>query len=129
MRQIVRQLISTGTVVYPSLGLQEPVALDPELAAIGNLPVAEGVFVSDVEAGGPAAEAGIKTGDIILAIDGQPIDEQHSWQELLFMHKPGDAVHVTIQRGQQQLQVAVKLATRPAPATARTGTDCSADVE
>ena len=77
VQKIVQQLIDTGKVVYPSLGLQDPVALDPELAAVGNLPVAEGVFVSDVEAGGPAAEAGIETGDVILAIDGQPIDEQH----------------------------------------------------
>jgi 2-alkenal reductase len=130
VQTIVQQLIATGKVVYPSLGLQNPVALDPELAAVGDLPVAEGVFVSDVEEGGPAAAAGIVTGDVILAIDGQPIDEQHSWEELLFMHKPGETVQVTIQRGQQQLQVAVKLATRPAPSMAcPETTDCSVDAE
>lgn len=130
VQHIVQQLITSGTVVYPSLGLDDPVALDPELAAAVNLPIAQGVFVSNVEAGGPAAAAGIQAGDIILALDGQSIDEQHSWEELLFMHKPGDKLHVTLQRGEQQMQVVVTLSTRPSPSMeCPDTTDCSVDVE
>ena len=43
-----------------------------------------GVYVAQVTAGGPAAEASIEEGDVILAIDGQRIDAENSFAEVLF---------------------------------------------
>jgi S1-C subfamily serine protease len=75
--KITAQLIETGRAVYPYLGIGAPVAIDPVLAAQQNLPVDHGVYVTEVTPDTPAAEAGIQPGDIITAIDGEPIDQTH----------------------------------------------------
>lgn len=112
VKEIASELIATGHIVYPYLGVgvQE---LTPDLAAINNLRANHGAFVTQVQQGGPSAQAGIKMGDIILAIGGQTIDQNHPLTEVLFQHKPGDTVQVKIQRGNQQQTVSVTLGQRP----------------
>jgi 2-alkenal reductase len=126
-QRIVTQLISTGQVVYPSLGIEDPVQLDNTIAEFNNLPVSQGILVSGVEAGGPAERAGIKAGDIILAVDGQAIDAMHPLDDLLLMHEPGDRIELSIQ-GDSRSQVAVTLEAR-APEMACQGNDCGAETE
>jgi 2-alkenal reductase len=112
--KITAQLIETGRAVYPYLGIGAPVGIDPVLAAQHNLPVDHGVYVTEVTPGSPAAEAGIQPGDIITAIDGEPIDQTHPFEEFLFEYGPGDTAELTIQRGDEELQVEVTLGERPA---------------
>jgi S1-C subfamily serine protease len=100
-------------VSYPYFGIGF-VPVTPELAAQADLSVETGVLVTAVSPGGPADDAGIRAGDVILSIDGQPIDEQHPFSEVLFSHKPGETVDVVIQRNDLQMTVTVKLGTRPA---------------
>lgn len=126
-QRIVKQLIETGKVVYPSLGIEDPVQLDNTIAAFNNLPVSQGVLVSGVVAGGPAERAGIKAGDIILAVDGQVIDAMHPLDDLLLMHAPGDRIELSIQGGARS-QVAVTLEAR-APEMSCQGSDCVAQTE
>jgi S1-C subfamily serine protease len=83
------------------------------VAAQENLPVDHGVLVTKVEAGGPAAAAGIAPGDVIVAIAGEQIGQQQSFIEILFAHKPGETVELTVQRGNEQLTVQVVLGERP----------------
>lgn len=113
VQKITRQLIENGKVQYPYVGISF-VTLTPELAAQAGLSVDHGVYVSTVGPNTPAADAGIKEGDVILGIDGQEIDAQNSFAELLFNHMPGDQVEMVIQRGDQQMTVQVTLGERPA---------------
>lgn len=58
-----------------------------------------GVEVLAVRPGAPAAEAGLKVGDIIEAVDGQDIDSMQALQDVLYVLPPGADVSITIQRG------------------------------
>jgi len=126
VQEVVTQLIEAGQVTYPFLGVTTyPVS--ESLAAQLELPADSGVLVLGPSLGqelfgqpaaapeGPAAAAGLQEGDIILAINGQPINEQNPFVEVLFQFKPGDDVTLTVQRGDQQLELPVALAERPAP--------------
>jgi 2-alkenal reductase len=113
VKRISELLIDQGTVSYPYFGIGF-VPVTPELAAQADLSVETGVLVTAVSPGGPADDAGIRAGDVILSIDGQPIDEQHPFSEVLFSHKPGETVDVVIQRDTLKMTVTVKLGTRPA---------------
>lgn len=126
-QRIVKQLIDHGEVVYPSLGIEDPVQLDNTIAEFNNLPTSQGILVSGVVAGGPAERAGIRAGDIILAVDGQAIDAMHPLDDLLLMHEPGDEIELSIQ-GDSPSQVAVTLEER-APEMACQGSNCVAQAE
>lgn len=66
---------------------------------------AKGVVVRDVIPDSPAANAGIKQGDIIKAIDGKPIDSMNSLKTLLLNYKPGDKAEIVYNRsGEEQKQ-------------------------
>jgi 2-alkenal reductase len=112
VQRIVQTLITSGSVAYPYLGAQL-VELTPDVASQYNLPVQYGAYIARVEQGGAAQQAGIQKGDIITAIGGQKIDSQNSFAELLFSHKPGDQVDVTLQRNGQEQHVTVTLGQRP----------------
>ena len=75
---------------------------------------ANGNPTSGVEAGTPAAVAGIKDGDIILSVNGKAIDEGHPLDATLAQFSPGDAVSVEILRDGQHVTLQVTLGTRPA---------------
>jgi 2-alkenal reductase len=119
VKTIVDQLIADGKVVYPFFGIT-PVNIDPVSAAANGLPVDSGAYVANVSPGSPAADAGIQQGDIILSIAGKKIDQQTSFTEALFPHKPGDQVEVTLQRGDQKLTEQVTLGQRSAVNTGTT---------
>ena len=84
------------------------------------LPIDHGAYVSGVVAGSPAADAGLREGDIVLAIDGETIDQSRSFTEGLFTHKPGDEVTITIQRGDNEVEKQVTLDERSASSPATT---------
>jgi S1-C subfamily serine protease len=111
VKQIAAKLIADGKVVYPYFGIVTT-AVTPDVVAQADLTVDHGSYVQDVPAGGPAAEAGIKPGDVILSIDGVTIDQNSSFVDVLFKYGPGDVVEVVVQRGSDQLTVDVTLAER-----------------
>jgi 2-alkenal reductase len=111
--RIAQTLIDDGRVVYPYFGIvYAPVT--PQVAAQEELDVDYGVLVTEVPGDGPAAEAGIEEGDIILAIDGKEIDARNAFSEVLFEHEPGETVDVSIYRGGEEITIEVTLAERPA---------------
>jgi S1-C subfamily serine protease len=69
---VVAQLLEDGTAEHAWLGIQ-PVALTPQIAAQYGLPVETGALVADVVPGSPAADAGLEPGDVIVAIDEDPV--------------------------------------------------------
>ena len=74
---------------------------------------ASGNSVEAVVADGPAALAGIKTGDIITAIEGQQINATDLLEDLLVQFAPGRTVSIDLFRGGQYLTVRLTLGTRP----------------
>lgn len=103
---IVQEIIDSGTsVVYPYLGIQSQWD-------------GESQVVQSVEPGSPASDAGIESGDVILAIDGDDVTAEMPLINLLFAHRPGDEVTVTVERGGDTVDLQVALGERPADLTA-----------
>jgi 2-alkenal reductase len=92
------------------LGVQARL-LDPQTASFYSLPV--GAYILKVEPGTPAAQAGLRAHDIITAVDGQAIDQNHDLSTVIEMHQPGQTVTLSIFRAGQKLTFHVKLAARP----------------
>ena len=74
----------------------------------------ENLHVTSTYPEGPAYRAGIRPGDVITHIDGQRIVDGRSTMKKVAQLKPGDAVEVTLQRGENSLSVPVIVGTRPA---------------
>jgi serine protease Do len=83
------------------IGLQ---TITPVLAAAMNLPRSYGVIVSDVEPGGPALEAGIRIGDVLLTIDGRMAESIPYLAFRLMSVNAGDKVHLEVLRGKEKLE-------------------------
>jgi serine protease Do len=112
---LLRHVIKTGKVERAYLGVRY-VSITPEVKGQYDLPVDKGDYIvadsgSGVEAGGPAAKAGIKDHDIITAVNGFKIGEVASVASLISEYEPGDRVQVTVQRGGNAVTVTVTLGT------------------
>jgi S1-C subfamily serine protease len=108
---IASQLIENGKASYPYIGIEyQPIS--PDLAAQNDLPVDYGAYVLATVQGGPAEQAGIRRGDIILSIGDERIDSQTTFSEALFAQSPGESVTVTALRGNENLQFEVTLTER-----------------
>jgi S1-C subfamily serine protease len=108
---IAPQLISSGRVTNSgraALGVNV-VTVDSVLAAQNQLPVDHGALIVNVTPGGPAAQAGLKAGDIIVQLDGKAVNDVSGLGALLLSKKPGDTVSVQVYRGNQQQTVNVRL--------------------
>jgi S1-C subfamily serine protease len=109
----VATLIEDGRVVYPYFGVVT-VPVTGSLTGQLELSVENGALVTEpVPPDSPAGKAGIQEGDVILALEGQTIDRETPFVEALFHLQPGDTIPVTVQRGDEQLEVSVTLAERP----------------
>jgi 2-alkenal reductase len=118
-RNVADQLIANGEVRYPFLGVTY-LAIDGDLAAELNLPVQNGALIQPNQAGLPAItpgsaadRAGIRDGDIIVAVNDTRIDYNTSLRQLLLRHQPGDTVTVTVLRDGQEQSFEVTLGERP----------------
>lgn len=113
VKEIAQQLIANGKVTYAFLGIQNPTSLDPILAAQNDLPVDYGIYIGGVVPGGPAAQAGLQANDIMISVDGKKLGTEISLEQVLIANNPGSTIQVTVQRGNQQKQVSLKLGSRP----------------
>ena len=96
-KQVIQQLIARGKVVRGWLGVGiQP--LTPELAKKFGVAEGEGVLVNEVFEKDPAAEAGIKPGDIILTIDGSVVDSPNKLSRLIGALPPGAAPKIEVVR-------------------------------
>lgn len=110
--RIVGEIIQNGRVSYPFFGINY-VAISPELAAQNDLNVDYGAYVQGVEPGGAAGRAGIREGDIIVAVGDVRITAQTTFTEALFAHTPGETVPVTVVRNGREQTLQATLAERP----------------
>ena len=129
-RQVAQQLLQNGTVQHAYLGISGT-DLTPEMAQVLNLPVQHGALVQSVTPGGPAAKAGVKGGsgnatvnvggqriqaggDVIVAIDGKPVNSMTDVINDINTKQPGDSVQLSLVNGSQKRTVTVTLGNRPA---------------
>jgi serine protease Do len=97
-KPIVQELIANGKVVRAYMGVSV-VDITSSLAAANNLPVDHGAGIQQVQSGGPADQAGLQTGDIIVKIDGTDINSSGDLFAVLAADKAGDKVPVEYYRG------------------------------
>jgi putative serine protease PepD len=102
-QRVVDELLESGEIRHAYLG----VALAAEASDDG------GVAVEEVTAGGPADDAGLRTGDVIVAIAGDEVASPDEVRAAIDSRNPGDAVEVRIRRGGDERTVRVELGERP----------------
>lgn len=113
-KPIIQQLISQGRVVRPYLGVV-PVTVTPAIAAQLGLSVDKGVILDSVAPSSPAAQAGLRQGDVITAVDGKPIASEAELRQAIQAHKIGDTMELTVLRNGKQTTVRAQLAQAPTP--------------
>jgi serine protease Do len=107
--QVAHQIMTTGHVERGKLGVVIQ-NVDQGLADSFGLPEPEGALVSSVEPDSPSARAGIQPGDVILALNGEPVQTSSQLPVRIASLMPGTTVHLTIWRNHAKHDVSVKLA-------------------
>jgi putative serine protease PepD len=109
-KAVANEIIATGTVTHSSFGMAVVPVTGPAAQRAG---VSEGLLVTAVQTGGPAASAGIAPGDVITAIDGEPAQSPDQLTALTITKKAGDTVQLTYERNGQSHTTTVTLGSQP----------------
>jgi S1-C subfamily serine protease len=122
-KAVLNDLMTLGRVRRPALGVRT-IPITPELADQMGLTADSGLLIVQVVAGGAADRAGLRGGtergylgntpimlggDLIVAIDGQDVQDQQDLSQVMNNHRAGDTVRLTIFRGKNKLDVTVTL--------------------
>lgn len=99
-KSVAAKIIGGGTVSHPFLGIE---LTDSE----------SGATVAGITGGGPAADAGINSGDVITAVDGKAVSSSSDVISAVQSHSVGDKITLTLRHGASTRDVAVTLANRP----------------
>ncbi len=105
-------IVRDGQVTRGWIGV-EPNELSPELAQTFGVQATEGVIITGVLQGGPAAQAGVRPGDVILRVDGKATNNVSQLLTAVAALKPGTAAPFDLQRGDARMEVSVVPGTRP----------------
>jgi serine protease DegQ len=111
-KQVMEQIIKNGSVTRGWVGI-EVQDLSPELAESFNLKSTEGALIAGVLKGGPADAAGVKPGDILLAVNGSTVADSSSLLNLIANLQPGAEARLTLGRDAKRLDIDVKVVRRP----------------
>lgn len=110
VKQVANQLIEKGVVTrgFLGVGIQD---VTRDLADSVGLPSARGALVTEPSAGGPAQKAGIRSGDVIIAVDGEQIDNALDLSRTIAGRDPGTEVELTLWRNGKEEKLSVTLDT------------------
>lgn len=113
-RRVMDEIIKTGKVRRGWLGI-EPQDLTPELARAFRLDAsASGVIIAGILRGGPADQAGLRVGDIVQALNGQPARNTVTLLGQIAAVTPGQSAVLRVLRAGKTLDIKVTMGTRPA---------------
>jgi serine protease Do len=108
LKDVLPQLREKGFVERGRVGIAfQPVTAD--LARGLGLPSPQGALVSEIEPNGPAARAGIRPRDVIVAVDGNPIRHAEELPRNVARHAPGSTITLTYLRGDKRLEAKATL--------------------
>lgn len=110
---VAERLLRDGEIVRPRLGLRlrSAEALRPAIPSLGL-----GLVVEAVEAGSPAALAGLTPGDVVTAIDGRPVEAPRDLARALEVRKPGETLALDLRSDTEPRRVILTLDVAPHPA-------------
>lgn len=108
--EVAQDIISGQPVLHAYIGLSVQ-SVTAQNASRAGLSVTQGAYVANVTDGGPAAEAGIKEGDVIIKIDDEDIVSADGLILAVRSYEPGDTVKVTVVRGDKEQTFDVELGT------------------
>lgn len=111
-RQVMEDLIAHGKVTRAYLGVV-PQDVTPAISKAFGLNENRGALVGDVSPDGPAAKAGVEKGDIILAVNGKPVEDSNRLRMTISMMRPETPVDLTVFRAGAQKHLSVKLGELP----------------
>jgi serine protease Do len=112
-KPLIPQLMTTGGVTRGYLGVSIQ-AVTPELAKGLKLEEHQGALVSEVVSGGPAAQAGIRRGDVIVGFNDEPIKDAHDLPAVVAKTPVGEHVIVTLRRDGKPQKMPVTIGKLPA---------------
>ena len=111
LRDIVGDIVLLGSYLRPRLGIEHPfrhhVELTPQRAAERGIPLSLGALVIAVEAGSAATAAGIRPGDIVVAVNGAAVDLERPFVNLVKELDPAATAELTVVRAGVRLSVPV----------------------
>jgi S1-C subfamily serine protease len=122
-KAVLDDLVSLGRVRRPTLGIL-PLPIGPELADQLGLAADSGLLVVQVTPGSGADRAGLRAGnqraylgnvpimlggDLIVAVEGQPVQDAQDLSHIMQKHRAGDTITVTIYRGKKKMDIRVTL--------------------
>jgi serine protease Do len=111
VRTVTEQLKTTGVVARGDIQVQAQ-TITPELAGGLGLALRQGVILADVRPLGPAAEAGLEIGDVVLALNGKPMENARQFHVNLYRQPVGSVVTLELLRGERKLTKAVPVVLR-----------------
>ena len=111
-QQVIKQIISDGSVTRGWIGI-EAQDITPELAESFKLNQNHGSLIAGILHGSPAEKAGLKAGDILLAIDGKDVIDSNSMLNLISALKPNNKVQLKIARASKEMNINVLVGKRP----------------
>ncbi len=111
-KQVLDQLVQTGTVTRGWIGVavQE---LTPELAESMKISQQRGTLISEVFGSTPADQAGVKSGDVLIAVDGKPVTDSAGMLTLISAIVPGSSATLRLIRAQKEVDLKVIVGKRP----------------
>jgi serine protease Do len=120
VKGLISQVTKTGKFAVPYLGVKY-IPITADVAAEYNLSVDNGAFIApssdptqpSVISGSPADSAGLQTNDIITAVNGTNIDQEHSLTALLDQFTPGTKINLTVIRGGKTINISATLGSQP----------------
>lgn len=116
-RQVMEQIAVSGSVTRGWIGI-EAQDITPELAESFKLAQARGSLIAGVLRNSPADVAGIKAGDVLLAINDKEVEDSSSMLNLIAVLKPNEKAVLKLARAEKELKINVTVGKRPKPAIA-----------
>ncbi len=113
-RNVLEQIIRTGSVIRGWIGV-EVQEITPELAESFRMPSTEGALIAGVMRGSPADKAGIRPGDVLIAIDGRKVKDAEQMLEQIAALQPGQTGRMTLRRDGREIEVQAVIGRRPKP--------------
>jgi serine protease DegQ len=114
VKTVMESIIASGQVVRGWIGV-EPQDITPELAESFGLSKKSGAIIAGVLKGGPADKAGMRPGDILVAVEGKPVSDTTDMLNIIAQLTPGNRAKMTVLRKSQEATLDVAVGKRPRP--------------